>query len=416
MKKMKDYKYHYALHMRCYPSRKQFQTAKRYGGADRFVYNRLVILNNELYQLRKVKIYTKVIADRIAYIKSVLSSVTALKNSAPFLNEIDSQVTLNAKAKYSRAWKNHNEGRAGVPVIHKKSDSFSFQTNPHYKKDPSGMNDCAGFYFTDKNHVVMPGLGRLKIKASPKLISALFERTAETRMGTVTFTCDSTGDCYLSVCLASDEPFVASYEKTGALGSFDLNIDNFLTMNDGTVIENPRFLKQTEEHLKREQRELSRKAERAKKEGRRLSESKNYQKQRKNVAEIHKHIANQRDNSHHKTAADILKTHDYVFAEDLKVKNMLRNHHLAKAIADVGWGGFLSIMEEKAGMRDKFFMKVSPRNTTQTCSSCGHVMSGNKTLTLNDREWTCPECGTHHIRDHNSAINILNRGIAACSP
>jgi putative transposase len=90
---------------------------------------------------------------------------------------------------------------------------------------------------------------------------------------------------------------------------------------------------------------------------------------------------------------------------------MLRNHALAMSISDVGWRTFLSQLEYKAKLYGKTFLTVNPRNTTQTCSNCGTVLKGDDKLTLAQREWTCPKCNIHHIRDWNAAKNILNKGL-----
>ena len=104
----------------------------------------------------------------------------------------------------------------------------------------------------------------------------------------------------------------------------------------------------------------------------------------------------------------MVESQDLIVAEDLKVRNMKRNHKLAKAISDVGWRSFLGILNQKAGMYDRELILIDPRNTTQTCSACGYILTGEEKLTLSDREWVCPKCGAHHHRDHNSAVNILN--------
>ena len=106
------------------------------------------------------------------------------------------------------------------------------------------------------------------------------------------------------------------------------------------------------------------------------------------------------------------KGHDLVAAEELRSKNLLKTHALSMFISDVGWRAFLSMLEYKAKMHGKVFRAVNPRNTTQTCSHCGHVLTGENKLTLDDREWTCPVCGTHHLRDHNAAKNILAKALA----
>ena len=92
---------------------------------------------------------------------------------------------------------------------------------------------------------------------------------------------------------------------------------------------------------------------------------------------------------------------------------MMKNHALASSIQDNGWRTFLSMMEYKAEMYGKDFRTVNPKNTTQTCHCCGHIMKGEQKLTLKDREWFCPVCGVHHIRDINAARNILDKGLAS---
>jgi putative transposase len=137
-----------------------------------------------------------------------------------------------------------------------------------------------------------------------------------------------------------------------------------------------------------------------------------YQKQKAKVARDHEKIAAQRFEFQNVLSKRMIKSHDHTFAEDLKVANMKRNHKLAKAISDVSWSQFLSLCEAKAAQHGKVFMKVPPQYTTQTCSVCGYVMSGDESLGLDVEDWICPSCGAHHFRDHNSAKNILARGEA----
>ena len=142
-----------------------------------------------------------------------------------------------------------------------------------------------------------------------------------------------------------------------------------------------------------------------------LQECRNYQKQRLRVSELHSRIRNQRKDFLYRTAKDEVKSHDFIFAEDLKVRNLLKNGRLANAISDVGWSEFLDILSWEAEKHGKLFMKVPPQNTTQTCSVCGYVSSGNDRITLNMEEWICPECGTYHVRDYNASRNILAKGL-----
>lgn len=119
---------------------------------------------------------------------------------------------------------------------------------------------------------------------------------------------------------------------------------------------------------------------------------------------------NRRRNFLHNQSIALIKNHDLVVAEELRSKNMMKNHALAMSIQNNGWRMFLNMLEYKAVLYGRRFTTVNPRNTTQTCHSCGYVLTGDQKLTLNDRNWTCPVCGEHHIRDINAALNILARG------
>lgn len=183
--------------------------------------------------------------------------------------------------------------------------------------------------------------------------------------------------------------------------------------SDGNVLENPKFLKKFLKKLARAQRKLSRMAEHAKKAGRLLSECKNYQKQRQKVAYLNRRIARQREDYLHTYSRHEVESQDLIAAEDLKVGSLKRNHKLARAISDAGWRELLTMLQYKAKLYGKVVILVPPKNTTQTCSACGHVMSGAQKLTLDVREWDCPACHTHHNRDVNAARNILKRGLEA---
>lgn len=182
----------------------------------------------------------------------------------------------------------------------------------------------------------------------------------------------------------------------------------------GNVVANPRYYRSMRSKLAKAQRKLSRRATRAKKEHRLLRRSANYQRQRRVVANLQRKVANQRHNFLQLLSTILIKNHDLVVAEELRSKNMLRNHALAMSISDVGWRTFLDMLAYKANLYNRKFITVNPRNTTQTCSQCQFVMGTDEThkLILKDRDWTCPRCQTHHIRDWNAAKNILAKGLA----
>lgn len=209
----------------------------------------------------------------------------------------------------------------------------------------------------------------------------------------------------------SEVRFFEKLPKTGNQVGIDLNLLELVNDSDGNFSENKRFYVKTQEALRKSQRRQSRREERAKKEKRSLRESVNYQKQRKETAYLHRKVERQRNDYLHNVSKKMVENQDFIFAEDLKVRNLMKNHHLAKAITDASWRKFLTMLQYKGSLYDKIVVLVPPQNTTQTCSNCGYVMKGGERLTLAIREWDCPRCKTHHHRDTNAAINILNRGL-----
>ena len=145
--------------------------------------------------------------------------------------------------------------------------------------------------------------------------------------------------------------------------------------------------------------------------GKKLADAKNYQKQRRKLAKTQRHIARQRSEYLNVISKRMVENQDLIAAENLKVRNLLKNHCLAKSISDAGWRTLLSLLQQKADMYGKTVILVSPQYTTQTCSHCGHVLKGKYMLPLSAREWTCPVCGTHHMRDQNAAQNILAKAL-----
>ena len=412
MRSMSEMPYHMVIKGKLYLDDHKKHIVAINDGAKRYVYNHLVATNNKLYQLRKINIPISLIENRMDYLKSTIQSATAIKNAAPFLydKDVDSDVVLHAIANYRTAWKNQKERHTGVPAFHKKRNTQSYQTSNHYKKDHEHMND-GSIRFLDSKHIQLPKMGRVRIGVSKKVIKKLLSRTAITRIGTVTISKDAVGEYWFSMSLASEEPFYEELKHTGSSLGIDLNLDNFLTDSENNVIDNPRFLKNMEEKLKKAQKKLSCMYESAKKDKRNLRDSRNYQKQRREVAYLHRLISRQRANFQNVLSMQIVKNHDFIAAEDLKASNLVKNHKLAKAISDVSWRSFITKLQYKAGFYNKKVVLVNPRNTTQTCSVCGNVLKNDDKLTLNDRDWVCPICGTYHLRDYNAAINILNRAL-----
>ena len=413
MKKMKDYNYHIGLKLRIYPSDKQKKIIKMNGGASSYIYNKLVADNNEIYELKKSSSFSIADRNRLEFLESIHKNKSNMLIMIPFLSqkEIDSDMIDNAIQNYKMAWNQYKKVKdTSVPTFHKKDNTYFYKTSNHYGKiRNNGVRD-GSIYFIDNNHINLPKIGKIRFKGSKKLVDKVLNFPYGIRVGSTSIEMDNLGLCYISISLASDYSFYDEYDKTNASIGIDLNLSNFLADSDGNIIDSPKFLKKSEAKLKKEQKKLSRKYEAAKKDKRKYYECKNYQDQRLKVAKIHKRVSNQRKDFYNVLANNLVKNHDYIFAEDLKIRNMIKNHKLAKAISDSSWRSFLTILEWTAIKRNKTFILVDPKNTTQMCSNCG-VISDEKII-LGQEKWICPHCGTYHIRDINAAINIKNKGLS----
>lgn len=416
LKKMAEYTYHYGLMVRIYPNTEQKQIISVNSDVSRFVYNKMVQLGKEIYSFGRPTIYIKVVDERLTYLKELKKSTTMLKDMYPWLcdKRIDSLAIANAKQNYNKAWNLYRKVyNISPPNYHKKGYEEKYQTNAQYNKKkidiPTMNNGSCRF---SKSHVVLPCLGKIRYKGSTKMLQKLFSMQ-EIRIGTITITKDTCGNYFASFQLASDTPFVKSLPKTGSKVGIDLNIENFYADSNGNFVDNPKYYRKAKRRLAKAQRKLGKRMHRAKKEKRSLKNASNYQKQRLFVAKIMKEIMNRRKNFLHNQSITLINNHDLVVAEELRSKNMMKNHALAMSIQDSGWRTFLNMLAYKAELYDKEFIAVNPNNTTQTCHVCGHIMKEKEKLTLKDREWICPMCGSYYIRDVNAAINILHKGLVA---
>ena len=175
----------------------------------------------------------------------------------------------------------------------------------------------------------------------------------------------------------------------------DVGITTLATMSDGTEIENPKTMDKYDSKLRKAQKDLSRK-----KKG-----SNNWKKQKQKVAKLHRKIRNARKDHLHKASRILVDTYDRIVFEDLQIKNMVKNHHLARAIHDASWNMLINFTTYKAEEAGGVVGLVNPRRTSQECSICGNIQP----MPLSQRTYNCPVCGNVQGRDHNAAINIENR-------
>ena len=236
-----------------------------------------------------------------------------------------------------------------------------------------------------------------RIRLNGRWYRFALHRPIEGRIVQVQVTRDALGDVYIT--LTEDCREVKPEPKTGQAEGFDFGIKDFLTGSDGEPYASPMFYKQNADMLAKAQQAHSRK----------VKGSNNRERERKNVARIHKKTANQRTDHHWKLAIELCRKFDILFFEDLNLRGM--KALWGKQVSDLAFGDFLEKLKHQARKRLRSLLKISRWSpTTKCCSVCNHK---NETLTLSDREWTCPKCHTHLDRDHNAAMNILKEGVAS---
>lgn len=459
---LKELRYNYAWKMKLFPSSKQKQIIKANSDASRFIYNEYVGVNKRIqqtkvylncvftpytvyatyqrmYQQMSVRYLTLKHKDDKSYkcpvalipnemklgLSTGLASVSlvtmansiktpkSIKVRYDFLQSklIDAATLGEAQRAYKAAWNMFSKVHsAGVPKFKKKSYVQRYKTTNRNADYNFGLNHKGVVRFLDAHHVTLPKIGKIRIVHGLSIFNKM--KYQKCRIGSASIKCDATGTYWLAITMASNQHFKKWEQHKDSVVGVDLNTENFYTDSNCNIVKNPKFYRNTLPRLKKKQRNMSRKQRRAKKESRNLRTSKNYQKKRIQYAKLQSKVANQRKYFLNQYSTALIKNHDLVVAEDLSSKNMLKNHAMAMSISDIGWRTFLQMLAYKAELHGTNFKLIDPKWTTQMCSDCGYNMSkhGHK-LTLKDRDWTCPNCGEHHIRDHNAAINILNKGL-----
>lgn len=350
-----------ATKIRIYPTPAQEEALAKAFGCARWFWN------NSLAQTQKLYHETGKGLGQYA----LNSRLPKLKEELAWLAETHSQVLQSVSLNLSRAFVNFFERRAQYPRFKSKQGKQSIQY-------PQGVN------IVDGRKLFLPKLGHFK---------AIIHRELVGQIKTVTVSKDPSGRYFASI-LTETGMAAPDVSLDGKLLGIDVGLAHLAITSFGSKFENPRHVARAAKNLKRKQQNIARK----------VKGSHARIKARVLVAKAHEKTANARKDFLHKLSRRLVDENQVIAVEDLNVKGMMKNHGLAKAVGDAGWGMFTGFLEYKAARAGKGFIRVNRFfPSSKTCSCCGHVVPS---LPLNIRAWKCDKCGSQHDRDINAAKNI----------
>ena len=370
-----------AIKIRLYPNKEQELKLNKVLGCYRFVYNQMLALKQQEYNDNKKSLG---LTDLSKYFHGTLLKDEQYSWLKEQNTKVMKQSIRQMLSAYDKFFKQHN----GFPKFKSKKDKqsalFPLEAISKYNT------------FETRHISLTTPLKNIKFRCSDLYFSRLQKYNKNIRSATLSKT--KSGNFFLSILIEMENTELEKFEHTNEQVGIDLGVKDFVITSDGEVFENKHFFKKEEKQIKKLQRQLSKK----------VKGSNNRKKAQLKIAKLFERMTNKKEAYIHYVANELLSYFDTVFMEDLNVKGMLRNHHLAKAISEVGFYKFKEILVNKALVNDKqvvFVDRFYP--SSKTCSVCGYK---KRDLRLSDREWVCPICGTKHDRDINAAMNILLEG------
>ena len=362
-----------AIKIRIYPSAEQIDFINKQLGCCRFVYNNCLAFRKDSYQNEHISVSSS----------SAVKHITVLKKDNEWLKDVHSKVLQQSVRDMNQAYDNFFKLHRGFPKFKSKHDN---RQSCRFPKD--------AFIGVRGNRIdLIKVLKDIHFKCSRN--DERYLNRNQDKVKSITLSKEPNGKFYLSVLI--DKPLRQVPQSSSMVG-LDLGIKDFAVTSDGQVIENFHFKKNEESRLKRLQHQISKK----------IVGSKNREKARLRFAKLNEKIRNRKLNFLHDVTNHLIDENQVIVMEDLNVKGMVRNHKLAESISEVNWGEFRRILAYKAAWHGRqlvFIDRFYP--SSKRCNHCGYIY---KELTLKDRQWVCPECGSLIDRDYNAALNILEEG------
>ena len=386
--------YNYGVLLELIPEGKQAAINQQIGNA-RVVHNDYLSKREEYYK------ETKKTLTVLQYKKEYLP---ALKKEKEYLNNTDKFVYENACRNVDDAYNRFFNGLSGFPkyASRTKPNGNSFTTNFTNNNIELKMTDGIPY-------VKLPKIGNVRfILPKGKTLNDIQPHGVSIKAATVSKEPDGSYRIALRMESVIDKPVFPTVINAREIISVDLGLKEFGVfgnLEESIPVPNPRWIKIHAKRLRRFQQSLSRKQY----DHKTHTGSKNWEKARAKVAKEQRKIADQRRDFHHKLSRAITDNCVAFICEDLAVKNMMKNRHLSKSIASVGWSQFLTMVQYKMERAGKYFRKISRwYPSSQTCGCCGYKNTDVKDLSV--RKWKCPKCGTWHDRDVNAQQNIYKIG------